>query len=288
VISRSQLFDAGLTRWQIIAELRGGRWAAHLKQTVAVQTGDLSETGSWWSAVFEVGSGAALDGSTALRAAGLRGFEDSIHISVPKSARPRRPKGLIVHETRRRGPGDLMNSSLPRVRPAVAAIRAALWARSDKQAALVLAMCVQQRIVLPDELIAESATVRRHRRRRFLRTILADLTGGVQSIGELEFARLCRDFGLPEPDRQTRRLGPDKTFYLDAGWSQYDAIAEIDGVHHLDPRQVHDDAVRQNELTITNSRVLRIPLIGLRTNPGLYLSQLSRLLQAGGWPGPPT
>jgi hypothetical protein len=148
-------------------------------------------------------------------------------------------------------------------------------------------MCVQQRIVLAADLIAESATVRRHRRRPLLRTILADLAGGAQSIGELEFARLCRDFGIPEPDRQTRRTGAGKTFYLDADWTQYDVIVEIDGVHHLDPGQVLEDAVRQNELTLGRSRVLRIPLIGLRATPALYLGQLSRLLQTGGWPGPP-
>jgi hypothetical protein len=285
VVSRRQLLVAGLSRWQIEAELRAGRWAAHLRQTIAIHAGDLGERGLWWSTIFEVGAGAALDGSTALRAAGLRGFEDSIHVSVPKSARPRRPKDVVVHETRRRSAADLVENGVPRVHPAVAAIRAALWARSDKQAALVLAMCVQQRITLLSDLADAFATVRRHRRRTFVQTILADLSGGAQSIGELEFARLCRDFGLPEPDRQTRRAGPGKTFYLDAEWSAYDVVAEIDGVHHLEPLNVLEDTARQNELTIGSSRVLRIPVIGLRTNPDLYLGQLARLLRAGGWQG---
>jgi hypothetical protein len=38
------------------------------------------------------------------------------------------------------------------VRPEIAAVRAALWARSDRQAALLLAMSVQQRIVEPSRL----------------------------------------------------------------------------------------------------------------------------------------
>jgi hypothetical protein len=285
VVSRRQLFGLGLTHWQIEAELRGCRWRAHRKQTVALHTGELSETARWWSAIFEVGSGAALDGVTALSAAGLRGFQDAIHVSVPKSARPRRPGVVIVHETRRRQPGDLVAGGLPRVQPAVAAVRAALWARTDKQAALILAMCLQQRIVGAGDLVEAFATVRRHRRRRFLEVVLADLTNGAQSIGELEFARLCRDYGLPEPDRQSRRDGPRGTFYLDAEWSSYGVVVEIEGVHHLEPLQTLDDAERQNELTIGHSHVLRIPVIGLRVAPDRYLAQLARMLRAGGWTG---
>jgi very-short-patch-repair endonuclease len=285
VLSRRQLLRLGWTRWQIKAELRATRWRTHGRQTVAVHNGALSEQGAWWSAVFEVGSGAALDGSTALRAGGLRGFTDDVHVSTPKSARPRRPRGVVVHETRRRGPGDLAEAELPTVRPAVAAVRAALWASSNEQSALVLALCVQQRIVSADDLLTEFTTVRRHPRRRFLRFVLADLLNGAHSIGELEFARLCRDAGLPEPDRQTRRQGPRGTFYLDTEWTPYGVVVEIDGIHHLAADQVMADASRHNEITLQNSRVLRIPVLGLRLSPHTYLDQVRRLLRAAGWTG---
>ncbi|TCC18045.1 hypothetical protein [Kribbella speibonae] len=284
-MSRSQLVALGLTRWQIDAELRAGRWAAHQRQTIAIHTGGLTEPATWWSAIFEVGAGAALDGSTALRAAGLRAFDDVLHVSAPKSSRPRRPRGVVVHETRRRQPGDLIEVGVPRVRPPTAAIRAALWARSDRQAALILAMSVQQRITTPKALAEALTAVRRHRRRKFLAVILADLVSGAQSMGELDFARRCREFGLPEPDRQTLRSGPDGVFHLDAEWSPYGVIAEIEGVHHLEAAQALADASRQNELTIGNSHVLRIPVIALRISPDHYLTQLARLLRAGGWPG---
>jgi len=188
-------------------------------------------------------------------------------------------------ETRRRRPDDLITVGLPRVRPAIAAIRAALWARSDRQAALVLAMSVQQRITTPEALAEAFSAVRRHRRRKFIGQILADLSSGAQSIGELEFAQLCRKFGLPEPDRQTLRRGPDGVFHLDANWSAYGAVVEIEGLHHLEAAQALADTSRQNELTIGNDRVLRIPVIGLRISPDHYMSQVARLLRAGGWPG---
>ncbi len=284
-MSRKELFQLGLTHWQIQAELRAQRWAAHGRQTIALHTGRLGEPAIWWSAVFEVGSGAALDGSTALMAAGIKGFEDVVHVSVPKSARPRRPRQVVVHETRRRTIDDVVEGGVPRVRPAIAAIRAALWARTDRQAALVLAMSVQQRIVAPAALFDAFATVRRHTRRAFIHSVLVDLSNGAQSIGELDFAVLCREAGIPEPDRQVRRQSPNGVFFLDSEWSQYGVIAEIEGVHHLEAGQALADTSRQNELTISDKRVLRIPVIGLRTHPDLYLSQLARLLRAGGWPG---
>jgi hypothetical protein len=285
VLSRRQLLRLGWTRWQIRCELRAMRWTAYGRQTVAVHNGVLSEQGTWWSAVFEVGSGAALDGSTALRAVGLNGFTDDLHVSTPKSARARRPHGIVVHETRRRRPGDLADAELPTVRPAVAAVRAALWARSNEQAALVLALCVQQRIVCADDLHTEFATVRRHPRRQFLRRVLLDLLDGAQSTGELEFARLCRGAGLPEPDRQVPRRGPHGMFYLDTEWSQYGVVVEIEGVRHLSADQAMADASRQNEITLQNLRVLRIPILGLRLSPDAYLDQVRRLLRSAGWTG---
>jgi hypothetical protein len=252
---------------------------------VATHTGELAELATWWSAIFEVGPGAALDGSTALRASGLKGFEDVLHVSTPKSSRPRRPRGVVVHETRRRQPGDLIDVGPPRVRPPIAAVRAALWARSDRQAALVLAMSVQQRITTPEALTEAFFAVRRHRRRKFIGRVLADLANGAQSIGELEFARLCREYGLPESDRQTLRRGPDGVYHLDSSWTPYGAVVEIEGLHHLEATQALADASRQNELTIDNDRVLRIPVIGLRITPDHYMAQVARLHRAGGWPG---
>ena len=283
VVSRSQLVALGVTRWQVMAELRARRWRAHHRQTIAIHTGDLSESATWWSAIFEVGPGAALDGSTALRAAGMRSFEDALHVSTPKSSRPRRPRDVVVHETRRRQPNDLIEGGLPRVRPPVAAIRAALWARSDRQAALVLAMSVQQRITTPQALTEAFSSIRRHSRRKLIGLILNDLSNGAQSLGEIEFAHLCRRFGLPEPDRQVRRRGPDGVFHLDSAWSAYDAVVEIEGLHHLEAAQAKADASRQNELTIGNDRVLRIPVIALRVDPDRYMTQVARLLSAGGW-----
>src|SRR5690606_21193771 len=100
-----------------------------------------------------------------------------------------------------------------RARVEVAAVRAALWARSDKQAALLLTMVVQQRLTTAERLAEASLRVRRDRRRSLLHEVVLDLLGGVRSLGELEVVRECRHRGLPEPTKQVIRKGRNGRYY---------------------------------------------------------------------------
>lgn len=287
VVTRRQLYRSGWTRWMVEAEVRAGRWHRLGRQSLFVLDAaafpDPDLARRWW-AVLEVGGQAAVDGVTALEHAGLRGFDHpSIQVSVSKSGCYQRLKGVRVYETRRRHPEDLVGSGLPRVRPAVAAVRAALWARTNRQAALVLIMTVQQRIATTTDISAALDSVARHRRRRFLRAVLADIADGVQSMGELDFARLCRSAGLPGPDRQVVRRGPRGRVYLDAYWDEWNVVVEIEGIHHEWESNQVGDTLRQNDLTLTAAAVLRIPVVGLRDQPGPYLDQLCALLRRRGW-----
>lgn len=143
-------------------------------------------------------------------------------------------------------------------------MRAALWARTDRQAALILAMVVQQRLATPDAVGSALLAVRRDRRRRFIEGVLLDLMGGAESLGELDLARGCRERFLPEPSRQVVRLGRDGTYVLDVRWEGLGVVVEVDGSHHLSAQQVVQDALRQNDLMLEGDLVLRLPLLGLR------------------------
>jgi len=284
VASRRQLYATGLKRWDIRAEVRAGRWLRRGPQTISNRTGLLDERGRWWIAVLEIGAQAALDGVTALKAAGLKGFDETMfHVSMPKSGRPRKWPGTRVHETRRRRPSDLVGAGLPRTRPAIAAVRGALWAKSDRQAALVLAMAVQQRLVTVEALAEAMESVKRDRRRRLLLTVLSDLRDGAQSLGELDFARLCREAGLPEPDRQVLHDLGHGVVYVDTEWTGFGLLVEIDGIHHADAPAMIADALRQNDLTNDRKIVLRFPVLGLRTDPGRFLAQIRTALLSLGW-----
>ena len=286
VVSRRQLAQLGVTRWQIRAELRAGRWRAVGRQSVVTHTGPLPPAARNWVAVFEAGPRAHLDGASALVAAGLTGFDvPAIRVSVPRGARVyRRLPGVDIRQTRRWAAEDVAGNGLPRARVEVAAVRAALWARSDKQAALLLTMVVQQRLTTAERLAEESLRVRRDRRRSLLHQVVLDLLGGVRSLGELDVVRECRNRGLPEPTKQVLRKGRNGRYYLDLVWEEWGLVVEVDGIQHVWATQVVGDALRQNDLSLQDMTVLRLPLLGFRVARDEFFDQIEQALIDAGCP----
>ncbi|GAA1476891.1 hypothetical protein GCM10009623_13370 [Nocardioides aestuarii] len=286
-MSRLQLYATGVTRAEVRANIRAGRWQRWGSQSVLVFTGDPHRAARHWAAVFEAGPRAFLDGASALEAAGLTKFAvDRIRVSVPRGARVRRGRGLDIRQTRRWHPDDLSpGGGVPRARPAVAAVRAGLWARSDAQAALVMTMAVQQGIAEVGAVGREMLRVKRDKRRRLLQALVLDLLAGVRSLGELDVARQCRRRGLPEPSRQVVRRGPRGTIYLDVRWEEWGVVLEVDGIHHSWAQNLVDDALRHNSVALGGDVVLRLPLLGLRIAADDFFSQVEQALTAAGWPG---
>ncbi|MGH3448468.1 MAG: hypothetical protein ACRDP4_12690 [Nocardioidaceae bacterium] len=178
-----------------------------------------------------------------------------------------------------------MPGALPRVRSSDAAIRAALWARSNRQAALILILAVQQGLTTAAGMTEAFARVRRDKRRRFIRGVLADIAGGVRAMGELDFARKCAKRGLPPPTRQRRRTLPNGRVFIDVYWDQFGVVVEIEGAHHMLPDIALYDSLRQNDLTISQDKVLRVPVLGLRVDADAFIDQVEALLRQHGWGG---
>lgn len=276
VISRRELRQIGISHDPIRNEVAACRWRMLGRQTVAVHSGELSAIAQWWTAIWETGQRiAALDGVTALIAAGLTGFEEAMtHLSVVHSHDVRALAGVRVHKIIRRVDHEVIGAGIPRVRPAVAAVRAAGWAVSDRQAALILLMAVQQRLTTPELLREATAKVLGRRRRAFIRCVVADIALGVQSLGELDFARLCRARGLPKPSRQVVRQGPLGRSYLDVRWDGAKLVVEIDGVQHRQGLAVSLDNLSRNAVARMNDTVLRIDVIGLRLHEDEFMAQV--------------
>ena len=235
----------------------------------------MSDVARRWHAVWESGAGAALDGAAALLAADLSGFSsDRLDVSIPHRNRDHRVDGVLLH--RRRTMPPVMGAGIPRVRAPHAVLSAAAWAVSDRQAALLLCMVVQQRLVRPADLLATWSSVVRTRRRGLIGAVVGDLCDGVHSLGELDFARLCRERALPEPTRQLVRTLPGGRVYLDVAWEDVGLTVEVDGGHHSIALNPVDDALRQNDVMIDGDLVLRIPVIGLRVAPDRFMDQVVR------------
>ncbi len=130
VVHRRTLRADRISRDEERSEVRGGRWTVVGRHTIFIGPptagGLAAPDGSWpwrrpttWPAtaawaVWESGSGALLDGSSALLMAGLSNFDDSvIHVTVPRGSRSKRLPGVRLHRPRMAhrsaGPG------LPRV-----------------------------------------------------------------------------------------------------------------------------------------------------------------------------
>jgi len=110
-----------------------------------------------------------------------------------------------------------------------------------------------------------------------------DITDGARSLGELDFAAMCRRRGLPEPDRQALRRTARGNAYLDAAWHEAALAVEIDGSQQTAGLALVADALRQNDVTLQRGRVLRISLLGLRVSGDDFLDQIARGLSGPRW-----
>jgi very-short-patch-repair endonuclease len=247
--------------------------------------GPLDDHAVRWVAVLEAGPRAYLDGDTALIEAGLKGFDAaSVRVSVPRGAKVWRVRGVDIRQTRRFDPTDVSRApGIPRSREAVAAVRAALWARTEKEAALALTMAVQQNIASAEDIGREMLRVRRDKRRAFIHGILLDLLDGAQALSEIDVARECRRRGLPQPTRQVVRKGRRGRYYLDVYWEQWGLVVEIDGIHHSWVKNIVGDAVRHNDIALSRDLVLRVPVLGLRLEPETFFGQIEQGLRDRGW-----
>jgi len=231
--------------------------------------------GRLWQAVWESGSGAVLDGVSALLASGLSGFDpERIDVAIPRNHHARRLDGVRVH--RRRDLGPLRGAGIPRTTTESATIRAAQWARTDRTAVLIICLVVQQRLVRPERLLSSWLSTRGGPRRALLNAAFRDVCDGVHSLGELDFSALCRLRGIPSPTRQKVCRGAGGRIYLDAIWEDIGLVVEVDGGHHALALAPVDDALRQNDVTLSDKLVLRIPVLGLRLTPDAFLDQVAR------------
>jgi Protein of unknown function (DUF559) len=283
VASAARWVGPAAVRWR----LASGRWQRPCRGVVVTHSGPLSSDQRLWVVVLAAGTQAALAGLTAARLDGLTGFDDGrIHIVVPASrlVRAELPDVVTVHRSRSFGPADVHPARQPpRTRTPRSILDAASWMRTENGARAVLAAGVQQRLVRAEDLTAELARRRRGPRRALIRTTMADIAGGAQALSELDFARLTRRYGLPEPSRQVLRRDPSgRARWLDAYWERARVAAEVDGLWHMDAAAWWADMRRDNELTVRGYRVLRFPAFAVRDHPDVVAGQIADALRLGG------
>lgn len=284
VVARRPLYAAGVPRWLVSREVRLGRWQVQGSQCVVLHNGPLPVRARWWVAVLEMGPSAALDGVTAMQAAGVAALTDEdLHVSVPRGARRRRLPGVVVHETRKYRAEDVLRTGIPRMKPHVAAVHAALWAKTERQALFMVTLVVQQRLATPAQLREVLSRVKRSRWRKPVLAMLAELASGIGSLNELDVGRAMRSRGLPEPDRQVVRKRADGKEYLDARFTTYRIVLEVDGEQHELPWQVLLDLLRDLATATADETPIRMSMAAWHAGREQILDAMEELFRARGW-----
>jgi hypothetical protein len=285
VVSVSELIGRGWTHGAIRAQVAAGRWQ-RCGRAVVLHNGVAHPDERNAVALLNCGPRAALTAFTLAECLGLQGWHrDAIHVLVPGGARVVRPEGLPLRiHWSSDWTGEAVSSGRHALAPAVAL--AAATFNKPRPAVGILAAAVQQRLTTVDRLRAAVEGSPRLRHRRTLLLALDDIGQGAHALTEIDFARLCRRHGLPEPERQAIRadhLGRRR--YLDAEWrtrSGRRLIAEVDGAMHMGFETWTADQLRQNELVLAGREhiVLRIPSVIMRCEPEIVVDQLRRALEA--------
>lgn len=272
--------------------LATGRWRPLLKGIYLTQGGaEPTPSQRDWLAVLAAGGDddedVCLGGLSALSVGGLRGVEPAaVDVLIPHGRYVSRLGGVRVHRSRVL---PRLAIGRPGCAPACASDRAvvdaAQWARSEREARLIIAASFQQGLVTLAAMERALREQPKARRRRLIESTAEDCGGGSHSLAELDFLALCRKHYLPVPSRQVaRRDGRGRRRYVDAFFDEWMVAIEIDGSHHLDVRQQWDDAVKANALELAGYTVLRYPAYAIRTEGARIAEEIRQALRRQGWP----
>ncbi|MFE6236690.1 hypothetical protein [Cellulosimicrobium sp. NPDC057862] len=285
VVARSQLTRLGVTSHDVDNQVRARRWRRSSRDVLVLHRGPLTRLARCWVAVLGAPPCSAVGAWTALELRGLEGWHrEPVHLVVARGERADRHPWLVVHESRRAATDDIgWLAGLPVHGVERAAVDAAAWQPSWRTAVGLASAVVQQRLATPAGLLAKLDEVGAVRHRSTMRSALGDIAGGSDSLAEIDFVRLCRRAGLPEPVRQARRRDARGRWrFLDVEWRLADGrrlVVEIDGVGHMENRRWYDDLLRDAELGADTRTVrLRLPATAARHEPERVLAIVRRHL----------
>jgi hypothetical protein len=263
------------------ANLRARRWQ-RVGRAIVLHNGPVARPEREQAALISCGPRAAFTSFTATTRWGLEGWDrPEIHVLVPAGTRRPVFPGLVMHRAVDWDAADLVESRrLHRVAPALALATEALI--NPRYACAVLAAGVQQRLVVASSLHAALDRWPKLRHHRALRLALFDIEQGAQALSEIDFVKLCRRNGLPEPILQAVRREPSgRRRYLDALWRDEhgrELAAEVDGALHEAPRVRMSDELRQNEVVISGTPMLRFSTVVMRCEEARVADQIRRAL----------
>jgi hypothetical protein len=285
-VSRSQLLSLGCTDAWLTARLQAGRWQKAFPGTYVTFSGPMPFRTRVWAALLRAGPGAMARGRTA---AALDALTDEpsgpIHVLIPASRRAQPDPLITVQRSRfieqRRHPAKVP----PRTRIEETVLDLCEETASMVAVAAWVSRACGQRLTTPDRLRRAVAARSRHRWRRQLLALLADVQLGAQSPLELEYLRAVeRAHGLPGGVRQ-RRLSGRSACWVDVDLDEFATRIELDGrLGHVDEGAFRDRR-RDNASTRSGRATLRYGWAEIFGTPCEVAAEVAAVLSAHGWKG---
>ncbi len=185
------------------------------------------------------------------------------------------------------GPDSIQVGKPPvRTRLPRSILDAAAWAGSLDRARTILVAGIQQRRVRPTDLRAVLLGLPRQKFRAMMLDVLDDAELGAHAAGELDFAGLCRRYGLPEPSRQVvRKDSRGRARWLDVFFDEYGLVVEIDGLWHMEASIWWADLARANQHEVAGEGLLRFPNFVVREREAEVAATVRAALIRRGWQG---
>ncbi|MEU5906374.1 DUF559 domain-containing protein [Micromonospora sp. NPDC047527] len=285
-------------------QLRGSSWVRLRHDVYADARLDRDHGLAAQAAMLRLPAGSLIAGPSSAYLHGIEhaaGFEDDVHVLVPRAARVDSQRGLRVHlvgagvpvptgldvsaglPPMTAPPDTRSNPTLRRTDPSSAAWETAAWSDPLRAVAIV------------DSLLASGLTTRAGL--TAVGTANADRPGGrracwifdladpgAQSPPESQLRVRLVLGGLPRPVAQHPiQLAGGLVLHPDLAWPEFRVAVEYDGRWHADPEQLHRDRRRLNLLVGAGWLVLHVTSRRLQNEFPAVLSEVRSALISRGW-----
>jgi hypothetical protein len=291
VVTHAQATAVGFTDKEIFLRVKSGKWPRIHRGIYATFTGKLPREARLWAALLWAGKGALLSHQTAAELHELTSEQEwEIHVTVPENRRPlgKKMRGVAIHRSDLPcrplvGPGKLARTTIPDT-----VLDLVADADTTEDAYSWLSRAVTRRKASTKELRDALRGRERFPGKEWLEDALADVEDGVHFPLELRYTRdIGRPHGLPEAQRQARRVIDGQEHRKDIWYPDYNICVELDGVtYHRDRRQ--DDRHRDNvNLAVDNVRTFRFEIVDLTQYACRTANLIATALKHAGWDGEP-
>jgi predicted transcriptional regulator of viral defense system len=268
IVTTRQLVEVGLTKSAIAKRAGRGRLHRVHRGVYSLGHDGLDDEARWMAAVLACGHGAVLShGAAAVHWGLLRPLGGPIDVTVPHHNGRRRRAGLRIHRCATLG-APLSTNGLP-MRPA------ALTTVHDRIPVTTVARTLEDiRSTLAPRLVRRAI-----RQAEFLDLALGEIkTDRTRSELERYFLRLCRDWGLPQPEVNVLIEGMTVDFL----WRDVRVIVETDSyATHGGTVAFEDDRQRELRLRRLGYSVHRYSERQLELEPATVAVDLVSGLRAG-------